>query len=806
MQAVHAKLKDSEVAYERFSIERLDNHVVLRFPGTDKEFGYLRSAEAKVLSLLLDKPYLEFEPRATTSELLDIVARASKAADAIIQVEIYVYGPQRAATEVGDTLSDGKLWLQKPNYVRNGTVYDNPHFLQLRIGGVEPQLIQPLNHSAGDGLISRRNREERLRKMVEEVYRSLDRSRHLEAVAGGDGVTQKLLKHQEEALGFMMERETGHINDKFRLWEAIEPEDGGKVYRHRITREEVTNNIQPDESGGGILADEMGMGKSLSILALIMKMLEDGSTWALQEISPKSEGPVKRSRATLIIVPSALLVLNWIKEIQNYLREGLDVIKYHGSDRPRSLERVANADIVVTTYDTLTVEFLNKSRPSLLHSIDWYRVVLDEAHIIRRRGTSNYRACDKLAANSRWCLTGTPIQNKLADIGTLFTFIRVHPFSDPATFRRWIELPFEQNMEDSTVVKNRLIMLIEALCLRRTKDIVHLPQLQERLRKLEFSPEEREQYENTKNILYRMIRYQVGEVEKSSKFGLFQAHLQMRLLCNHGTFQQPFSWHRRNYRAQCKAVVSELGQSSEISCDGCKQRMPVLGSSQLSDGFHEQCSHILCFECMEQSNSRGERGEARHCPLCTRVRQATTEDGWTTYSGDEATYFSNNGHATKMKALIEDVKVDLRKTKSIIFSSWTRTLQLLSRYLTEAQVPYVGIDGNCSLKERQKKLVEFESEDTPVLIMTTGTGGVGLNLTCANRIFIVEPQWNPGVESQAIARAIRLGQKNNVEVTRYMIQDTIEEDMRSQQRWKKQLAALGFKEVADTGDEDMFIG
>jgi SNF2 family DNA or RNA helicase len=62
---------------------------------------------------------------------------------------------------------------------------------------------------------------------------------------------------------------------------------------------------------------------------------------------------------------------------------------------------------------------------------------------------------------------------------------------------------------------------------------------------------------------------------------------------------------------------------------------------------------------------------------------------------------------------------------SIIFSSWTRTLQLLSRYLTEAQVPYVGIDGNCSLKERQKKLVEFESEDTPVLIMTTGTGGVG---------------------------------------------------------------------------------
>ncbi|PNP50379.1 hypothetical protein THARTR1_08906 [Trichoderma harzianum] len=80
--------------------------------------------------------------------------------------------------------------------------------------------------------------------------------------------------------------------------------------------------------------------------------------------------------------------------------------------------------------------------------------------------------------------------------------------------------------------------------------------------------------------------------------------------------------------------------------------------------------------------------------------------------------------------------------------------------------------------------------------MTTGTGGFGLNITCANRIFIVELQWNPAVESQAIARAIRLGQEKDVHVTRYMIKDTVEEEMGSQQKSKNQLASL-----VDAGDD-----
>ncbi|KAJ0336585.1 hypothetical protein COL922a_007794 [Colletotrichum nupharicola] len=85
--------------------------------------------------------------------------------------------------------------------------------------------------------------------------------------------------------------------------------------------------------------------------------------------------------------------------------------------------------------------------------------------------------------------------------------------------------------------------------------------------------------------------------------------------------------------------------------------------------------------------------------------------------------------------------------------------------------------------------------------MTTGTGAFGLNLTCANRVFIVELQWNPSVENQAIARAIRFGQGQKVLVTRYVIKDTVEVEMSSQQSVKKKLAAIGFAKDDDPAEQ-----
>ncbi|KAK4194237.1 putative DNA repair protein RAD5B [Triangularia verruculosa] len=702
MRITDANLGESETGRRRFELRKQQDHILLCSRDDDKEFGYLRSGVGKTLAPLLAKSYVEFEPIVLTSNPNETIRRTkkpTKPAETMVKADINVYGPRQAAAEVGDALSRGKLWLQKSDHARREVVYDNPHFLPLKINGIQMQ------------------------------------------------------------------------------------------YRHRITKARAKQGTQPDERGGGILADEMGMGKSLSILALIAKTLDDSNDWAQQQNdSTEDKEALKHSRSTLVVVP--------------HLKGGFEVVKYHGPGRPKDLDTILDSDIVITTYSTLTAEVLTKAKPSILHRIGWYRVVLDEAHFIRRTATAFYRVCDDLHANSRWCLTGTPIQNKLADIGALFAFIRAEPFTRASVFRKWIEAPFEQNIENPAVVKNRLVMLLEALCLRRTKDAIQLPGIRQRIRTLEFSPAEREQYENTKKTLARTLRQRAGGVEKSSKFGLFQVNMQMRLLCNHGTFQKPFSWHSRSPLDEREVVVSALGQDGQITCSGCYLPMPIVGSSWLSNSFRAQCAHVLCDECIEESSMPGAREQMQRCPVCVRwLTHARTEGriaaedvavpDWPAENAVDSDYdynFSAEGHSTKMLA--------------IIFSCWTRTLYLLSKHLDQAKIPYLRIDGGCPPGQRLARLDQFAKDDEKrVLIMTTGTGGFGLNLTCANRVFIIELQWNPGVESQAIARAVRLGQEHEVYVTRYMIKNTVEEEMKSQQQWKMQIAALGFEEALDVIDD-----
>jgi hypothetical protein len=311
-------------------------------------------------------------------------------------------------------------------------------------------------------------------------------------------------------------------------------------------------------------------------------------------------------------------------------------------------------------------------------------------------------------------------------------------------------------------------MLLEALCLRRTKDAIQLPGLRQRMRTLEFSPAEREQYDNTKKILARTIRQRAGGAEKSSKLGLFQANLQMRLLCNHGTFQKPFSWHRRSALDEREVVASALGQAGEFTCSVCQLPMPILGSSWLGSGAGARCAHVLCAECIEESSVLGAGEQTQDCPVCPRWLTHARAEGRVAagdvampdrpaegeVEDDDDHYFSAEGHSTKMLALVEDVKKDLMTTKrhfppippdsmvcvsnvnSIIFSCWTRTLHLLSKHLEQAEIPHLRIDGGCPLPQRQAKLDQFAKDDEKrVLIMTTGTGGFGYAscLSCSLR-------------------------------------------------------------------------
>lgn len=154
----------------------------------------------------------------------------------------------------------------------------------------------------------------------------------------------------------------------------------GFRFRHIITKAESL--APPPETGGGVLADEMGMGKSLSILALITKTLENAHVWAGgSDLAPSNDlsDAKYRSRGTLIVASSGLLLNNWNFEIDKHLDRTLKITKYHGQKRETQIHVLADSDIVLTTYHTLAADFAAKRSPN--HDIGWFRVVLDEGKL-----------------------------------------------------------------------------------------------------------------------------------------------------------------------------------------------------------------------------------------------------------------------------------------------------------------------------------------------------------------------------------------------------------------------------------------
>ncbi|KAK3202497.1 hypothetical protein GRF29_161g1443260 [Pseudopithomyces chartarum] len=708
---------------------REDRYLVIFNDGTP--LGEVNAQLEAALSGIAEQQYrVDLEVFAPIRPIRETISRAVKEKEAVVRVNINLYGPRSAAKDIGLELSTQKIYLQRPDYVKPGLAYDNPHFLKL--GGIQPS-FQGQDVELRDEKLpeSEVEKAEAFQNTINNIYSSLTRGQNLAGIEGDDRIKTKLLPHQKQALDFMSQRENGPIPENFRLWMASE-QDGRPCQRHVVTNQPTS--LEYPEIGGGILADEMGMGKSLSILALMLCMLHEGHLWASEKTGMMNDGnrthtAQRRSRATLIIASSDLMINEWFQEMKTHFEEevfgALRTIKYHGMSRNTSQDALCDADIVITTYHTLYADSSRGKNP--LRNIEWYRLVLDEAHIIRRLSTVLYRTVAELKARSRWCLTGTPIQNRLEDIGSLFAFIRIIPFNNPSNFRKYICIPFEEGGKRRDLAIERFTRLLDSMCLRRTKDLLHLPEQHARVRRIDFSPEEKMQYDQTKKIMLRAAKNQVGLFDQKSAGSMFRR-------------------------------------------------------------FDEHCRHVLCSECMEESMPDVQPDTATSCPLCSSLWKMQHRPTHGMHTEDDK-YFRPHGKSSKIEMLMTDVQTDVWNTKSIIFSCWTHTLDLIGAYLGRAFIDYRRIDGECPTAKRERILEEFaHNPQLRVLIMTTGTGAVGLNLATANRVFLVEPQWNPSVENQAIARALRLGQEKAVQVTRYVVNGTVEQDMRSLQDRKLKMA------------------
>jgi SWI/SNF-related matrix-associated actin-dependent regulator of chromatin subfamily A3 len=307
-------------------------------------------------------------------------------------------------------------------------------------------------------------------------------------------------------------------------------------------------------------------------------------------------------------------------------------------------------------------------RVNSLKSRTYYCAVTDRlaAHIIRRHVTTFNRAATELKACTRWCLTGTPIQNKLEDLGALLAFIRASPFHNLGMFRKFVTLPFDESEEHRVVATQNLTLLMDALCLRRARDLLKLPDPQERVIVLEFSKEERDLYQETMQIMNRALRYKPGESHGKKIFGLFQIQLQLRILCNHGTYQHPFSWKRQSLLDEREAALCLVGSDREVVCSVCSQPVPILDANRAYQRVTGNCAHVLCSDCLDEDEElhEGKGEEVVNCPLCTLsgVQVPGSRPGALGADNDDA-YLRPEGHSSKMEALVSDIKKDLWQSK-----------------------------------------------------------------------------------------------------------------------------------------------
>jgi SNF2 family DNA or RNA helicase len=296
----------------------------------------------------------------------------------------------------------------------------------------------------------------------------------------------------------------------------------------------VETKDHPASVRGGLLADMMGLGKTLQLLALIVGTLDDAAEFATKQPARTVQSPlIRNSKATLLVAPLSV-VANWEEQIKIHIAPGtLTTYVYHGSNRTQDIQELGRNDIVITSYHTLASELRGAGTKKPLPLINWFRIVLDEAHQIRNQSTSIFAAACSLHAQRRWCLTATPVQNRLDDLGALIKFLRIQPFEEKGQFTRFFLTPFKQ--ADPTIMP-KFRLLIDSVTIRRTKDKIDLPDRIDQIVRLDFSEQEKPVYE----FFVRDSSRRIKAATAGSKIGgkgyihVLKSIVRMRLLCAHG--------------------------------------------------------------------------------------------------------------------------------------------------------------------------------------------------------------------------------------------------------------------------------
>ncbi|OAA43573.1 DNA repair protein RAD5 [Cordyceps fumosorosea ARSEF 2679] len=626
--------------------------------------------------------------------------------------------------------------------------------------------------------------------------------------------------------------------------------------------------IQEQHCLGGVLADEMGLGKTIQMLSLVHSHKSDialqsrtanggiATVNQLQRLS--SSTPMQAAPCTTLVVAPMSLLSQWQSEAEKASKEGtIKVELYYGNEKSNNLQALCGSsnasmapDLVITSYGVVLSEFSaiaarsgDKASHTGLFSLNFFRIILDEAHHIKNRSSKTARACYEMSATHRWVLTGTPIVNKLEDLFSLVRFLGVEPWNNFSFWKTFITVPFESG--DFVRALNVVQTVLEPLVMRRTKDmktpdgqpLVPLPPKQVDVVEVELSKTERDVYDFIYNRAKRTFNknMEAGTVMKAFTT-IFAQILRLRQSCCHPILVRnkdivadeeeagavadantgfADDMDLENLIQHFTAVTDEASKDNQVYGvhalseirDESDKECPFCFEEPMNDQTVTGCWHSACKRClldfMKHETDRGVVPKCFSCraPLNARdlfevMRHDDEVDMATGKPRISLQRLGMTSSSSKVAALISQLR-SLRRDhpamKSVVFSQFTSFLSLIEPALTRANVKFLRLDGGMAQKARAAVLTEFtERQGFTVLLISLRAGGVGLNLTSAGRVFMMDPWWSFAVEAQAIDRVHRLGQDDEVQVKRFIVKESVEERMlRIQERKKFIATSLG---------------
>lgn len=508
---------------------------------------------------------------------------------------------------------------------------------------------------------------------------------------------------------------------------------------------------------GGILGDDMGLGKTVQVIAFLTAAFgKTGDERDAKRMRKMRRAGDDRWYPRVLVVCPGSLIENWKNEFQKWGWWHLDV--FHGDSKEAAIE-AANAgrlEIMITTYATYR---LNKS---MVNMVEWDCVVADECHIVKERSSEITQAMNDINALCRIGLTGTAIQNKYEELWTLLNWTNPGHFGPISTWKATISDPLklgqshDATMHQLSKARKTAKLLVQNLLpeffLRRMKTLI-ADQLPKKSDKVVFCPltdTQREAYERfleSEMVVYIKYSGDMCDCGSGKKRGW----------CCYTRLPDGGKW--SNYVFPAIITLQKLSNHLAILIP------------QGSDPKEKQAKDV-------------------------ETLQLVLPDQWKELyrNRDSILNYSNPEFCGKWKVLKRLLRFwHSNGDKVLVFSHSVRLLKMLRMLFNHTSYNVSYLDGAMSYEDRAKTVDDFNSDPSQfVFLISTKAGGIGLNITSANKVVVVDPNWNPSHDLQAQDRAYRIGQVRDVEVFRLVSAGTIEEIVYARQIYKQQQANIGY--------------